>query len=528
MNRLRSPRIALFVVCCFISLLTGCSSGGEKEVVNTLEKQNKAAEECFTKLEELLQSTIELEKNLASIDSCDTDAQDAAVKTVKTVLVPLAEEAYAAADMIFDAENDIQNLINPSINTFINSDRYPQAQALPLILTICVGVITYAAMYEDLRENHITYMEEWERCGDERKAAIDAIPKEWSEEKRQEEFELIWEDYESCTERAENDTTWDDTKSSIAAILPDTFASEALLGWRTGRISIQSFGAASDTTGLYIMLTNPEAKDDQKNVINTAGFGAQNSADAAETNFFLAQSDSAGEFIAPAGQWNMAVFKPGYLRTGTPAGKVVQVLENQTTEVSFDPVPVSQVTAADLASCSTGIDPKEKCWKLMDTQVNPNDVPLEYYGGGATPGWFVEPRYEGKYQIYTVSETSFSIHDVEMDHGYLYYDVTLTTSFDAPPSELVPGEMVSLKAACSNSGQVNEGSPGLLFEYRGEGVSISPSSAFGYAPWSDSFTGETSATYSFTVPKTGSGQIKISSFWWNAGMALVVWTYQAE
>lgn len=168
-------------------------------------------------------------------------------------------------------------------------------------------------------------------------------------------------------------------------------------------------------------------------------------------------------------------------------------------------------------------------WKLVDTAVNPNEIPLEYYGGeSGTPGWYNDPRYEGKYQIFTVSETSFSVHDVHMDHGYLYYDVTLTTSFDAPPSELVPGETISLNGTCSHSGQVNEGSPALLFQYRGEGVSISPSSAFWYAPWNDAFTGEASSTYSFTVPKTGSGQIKISAFWWNCGMAYVLWTYEAE
>jgi hypothetical protein len=546
MNRLRNRGIALFVVCCFISLVTGCGSGGEQAVVKTLEKQNQAAEECFTKLQDLLQSTIELQEDLAGIDSGDTAAQDAAVQTVKTVLVPLAAEAYAAADRIFEAESDLQNLINPAAQIFINPVRDPRALALPLVLTICVGVLSFAALYTDLSENHVTYMEEWERCGDVRKAAIDAIPKEWPGEKRQEEFELIWADYEACMQSAENAANWDDTLATLAYLLPEGGSSEVFMGSRTGRIFFQSIGSATDTTGLYIMLTNPEVQDEQKREVNAPVADVHDRAAAAKTNFIFARSNSAGEVIAPVGQWNMAVFKPGYLRSGTPAGEMVQVLDNQTTEVNFDPVPVSQVTTADLVSCGTGIDDNEtdgddnatddnetvapeKGWMLVDTQVNPNDVPLEYYGGGGTPGWFDEPRFEGKSQIYTVSETSFSVHDVEMDHGYLYYDVTLTTNFEAPPAKLIPGETVSLEASCSHSGQVNDAwSPSLLFQYQGEGVSISPSSAFWYAPWNEAFDGENSATYSFTVPNTGSGQITISSFWWNAGMALVVWTYEAE
>ncbi len=184
--------------------------------------------------------------------------------------------------------------------------------------------------------------------------------------------------------------------------------------------------------------------------------------------------------------------------------------------------------AVVITMLTAGIAPALASWKLVKTEVNPNEVPLEYYGGGSTPGFYTDPRYEGKSRVYTINETSFSIHDVEMDHGYLYYDITLTTSFDAPLSDLVPGATITLNATCSHSGTVNDGSPGLLFEYRVDGASISPSSAFGYSPWNPEFTGVNSTSYSFSVPNTHSGQIVVSAFWWNAGMAQVVWTYEAE
>jgi len=167
-------------------------------------------------------------------------------------------------------------------------------------------------------------------------------------------------------------------------------------------------------------------------------------------------------------------------------------------------------------------------WSLVSTQVNPNNERTEFYGGGATPGWFTEARFEGKLAVYTLTSTSFSIHDVDVDHGYQYYDVILTTNFQSPPSQLIPGQTVNLTVTCSHSGVVNSGNPGLLLWYSSDDVSMNPSTAFGYSPWSQNFTGDYTATYSFTVPNTHSGEIKIYFGWWNSPCALIVWTYQAS
>jgi hypothetical protein len=166
-------------------------------------------------------------------------------------------------------------------------------------------------------------------------------------------------------------------------------------------------------------------------------------------------------------------------------------------------------------------------WSLVETSVNPNNDLLEYYGGGTTPGYYTDARYEGKYQIYTVTSTRFSVQDKDVDRDYVYYDVILTTDFTSPPSVLTPGDTVSLTANFSSSGTVNSGRPGVLFWYTGDGVSMTPSSAFSYSPWSPEYAGISSTTYSFVVPNTHSGEIKIYASWWNTPGTLVVWKYQA-
>ena len=165
-------------------------------------------------------------------------------------------------------------------------------------------------------------------------------------------------------------------------------------------------------------------------------------------------------------------------------------------------------------------------WSLVETSVNPNNELVEYYGGGTTPYWYTEPRYEGKLQVYTLTSTSFSVHDVEVDNGFVYYDVNMTTNFAAPPSELIPGQTVNLTANFSHSGVVDSYPPGVRFIYSGD-VPMTPTTTFAYFPWHENFTGVSSVTYSFVVPNTHSGEIKIYASW-SVSCALVVWTYQAS
>ena len=61
-------------------------------------------------------------------------------------------------------------------------------------------------------------------------------------------------------------------------------------------------------------------------------------------------------------------------------------------------------------------DPPETVWVLTETQANPYDGQLEFFGGGTTPGWFEEGRFEGTFIKYAVTETSFRIDDRWVDH----------------------------------------------------------------------------------------------------------------
>ncbi len=75
-------------------------------------------------------------------------------------------------------------------------------------------------------------------------------------------------------------------------------------------------------------------------------------------------------------------------------------------------------------------------WVLTETQVNPYDGQLEFYGGGATPGWFGEARFEGTFLKYAVTETSFRIDDRFVDHEYEHHNVTIETYFEKPPLKI--------------------------------------------------------------------------------------------
>jgi len=182
----------------------------------------------------------------------------------------------------------------------------------------------------------------------------------------------------------------------------------------------------------------------------------------------------------------------------------------------------------------------EMVWVLTETQVNPYDGGLEFYGGGATPGWFGEARFEGtflKYAVtekgtflkYAVTETSFRIDDRWVDHEYEHHNVTIETYFEKPPLKLTPGETIELVFGSSHSGTAQDGGTWIQFWYDSVDVNIQPKTVFAYAPWAEGFDGTTDGTYSFEVPSASSGsEIEISASWWNAEPCLVIWKYQAQ
>lgn len=194
----------------------------------------------------------------------------------------------------------------------------------------------------------------------------------------------------------------------------------------------------------------------------------------------------------------------------------------------YDPVICPQVFPESTKEESTGV--KDLRWVLENVRVNPDNAQSAFFGGGQDPNWFPEERFEGKSLVYGYSETSFTIHDREVDHGYEYHDVTITVTFEAPPEELDPGEEVILAAQASHGGTVNEGGAGsgIQFQYRSEDVAVSPDSVFRYSPWADWFDGSSSAAFQFTAPYPDDGaEFSLTATLWNVPPARVVWTYRA-
>jgi hypothetical protein len=172
-------------------------------------------------------------------------------------------------------------------------------------------------------------------------------------------------------------------------------------------------------------------------------------------------------------------------------------------------------------------------WVLTETLVNPNDEQMEFYGGGATPGWFTEARFEGKFTNYGVTETSFRINDRDVDREYEFHNVTVETFFEKPPLQLTPGETVKLIAGFSHSGTAEDAGVSVGFLYDSDDVDIQADftfdNTFVYAPWEEDFNGVTEETYTFVVPPAATGgEIEIYASGWNAPPCLVIWKYQAQ
>jgi hypothetical protein len=163
----------------------------------------------------------------------------------------------------------------------------------------------------------------------------------------------------------------------------------------------------------------------------------------------------------------------------------------------------------------------------VSTEVNPLKAKTKYVGGGADPSWFAEARFTGKTLEYTPTESSFIVHDKDVDHEYVYHDVSVTVDFETPPANVLPGESISLKVNFSHQGEVNEGGSGILtqFWYTSDDIYLEPK-IFAYNPWADDFNGETSTNYLVNFPTDGSiDSFTITASLWNADACIVNWTY---
>ncbi|MBN1631125.1 MAG: hypothetical protein JW990_15300 [Thermoleophilia bacterium] len=172
---------------------------------------------------------------------------------------------------------------------------------------------------------------------------------------------------------------------------------------------------------------------------------------------------------------------------------------------------------------------QETQWVLTQTLINPEKVPLEYYGGGKTPGFFGEERFKDMFLIYEVSSTSFTVKDHWQDWEYVAWDVTITCDFDAPESTLTPGKSYKLTASFSHSGTAIEPTPGARFAYEAPEVGLQNSDTLAYYPWTADFNGVDTKTWTFTAPAASPGAtMQIQAGLWNAAACTVVWKYEAR
>jgi hypothetical protein len=193
-------------------------------------------------------------------------------------------------------------------------------------------------------------------------------------------------------------------------------------------------------------------------------------------------------------------------------------------------VVILSLLQTDQVSTLRAQEDAEYVWVLAETLINPDNAQTEFYGGGATPYWFSEPRFEGKHLKYAISEVTCRIDDREVDHGYVYYDVSIQVTHEKPPAMLVPGDTLVLEAVGSHDGTLNEGGSGtwMQFWYSSENMSVQPDTVFAYAPWAPNFDGIATATYTVEVPPASSGgEIALSASVWNSPPCLVTWRYRA-
>jgi hypothetical protein len=193
---------------------------------------------------------------------------------------------------------------------------------------------------------------------------------------------------------------------------------------------------------------------------------------------------------------------------------------------------VVQPTAQAADSGDSGEDTfvSENIWVLVSTVANPTNEQTSFTGGTGDPFWFGEDRFAGKSLNYTASDGFFSVHNVDVDHGYTYSDTTVSVSFDSPPSRLEPGQEITLSANASHGGTVNEGGSGLglAFQYSYLGRALDP--IFNYLPYNPTWEGTSTQDWTFTPPIDPSlgSEFELWAGLWNSPPCSVVWTYQAQ
>jgi uncharacterized Zn-binding protein involved in type VI secretion len=169
-------------------------------------------------------------------------------------------------------------------------------------------------------------------------------------------------------------------------------------------------------------------------------------------------------------------------------------------------------------------------WVLAETIVNPENAPVEFVVG-TTPAYYESPRFDGTFQYLTVSPTVLADRLRFVDHGYQWYDVTISFSVEPPPPVLVPGERVTLRASGTGSGTFDTGqNPYEQFQFWGEGVTLEGEAymAVGVNSAIGRTSGSVAPTFVVPEPSAEDAEIRIYSGLWNCAACSVVWVYRPE
>jgi hypothetical protein len=161
------------------------------------------------------------------------------------------------------------------------------------------------------------------------------------------------------------------------------------------------------------------------------------------------------------------------------------------------------------------------------------DPPIINVNNDPTYWEATEPRFEGSYTQYTITDTEIAMDTRYVDHGWEGYHVTIKTNFDRPPRVLNPELSHKVTATSSHSGTHNEGSGsvGSQFWYSSPyGAVIEPNEVLGYYPFDAWWDGTSYKEWMINPPAIlGEGDtFEMYASWWNCPPCNITWTYKAE
>lgn len=163
-------------------------------------------------------------------------------------------------------------------------------------------------------------------------------------------------------------------------------------------------------------------------------------------------------------------------------------------------------------------------WVREDAPIiNVNNDPLRYEAE--------EERFAGSFTQYEVTETSIAMEERYVDHGYEWYHVTLTNTFNRPPLVLNPPLRYKVSANFTHGGVYRGGGMvGAQFWYASDDIFIEPREVLPYYPWAPNFDGTNSKAWMIPAPSvaTAGATFQLTAGWWNCPPCNITWTYRAE